>query len=212
MRFYGFVLLTLSVLTACTTTKHTLFPAYGYDFQAGDKLIIAKFQNAPSDIFSEQITNALVKSFQDCGGIEVIPYDSVQDIFYQKLDYRDPIWQVDTELMVKLYTQMKSRYLLVGKVTEKPLHGTPPVSTSQRYGNGYQEEIYESWTTFQFTLYDLATTQTLLTSQTRAKANHYDYNDDDGDTHSFYAPTNLPQTALVKGIKKFREACRCTVQ
>lgn len=201
-------ILMVFVFSACTSVKHSVFPVFGHGFQPGEKLMVAKFQQAPNDAFSEQATRHLVQAFERCGGVVAIPYDTVQDCLYSHLLSTSPIWHIDTKLMIQLWEATQARYLLVGKVLGKS-GSNPPVSIASAYGNGQTEDIKENWTTFQFTLHDLAASQIILTSQTKVKARQYNYTQDDGDVVSLHAPTNLAGKALEEGIVKLTAACHC---
>jgi hypothetical protein len=200
--------LMIVLLSACTYTRHTVFPAFGYDFQPGEKMIVAKFQRSRHDGFSEKATRDMIRAFSDCGGLQVMNYDSVQNILYSDLAYTSPIWKIDTRFMVRLYAKTEVRYLLLGKIEERA-DQQPVVSTALSYPNGTSDEISENRVTFAFEIYDLATARKVLSTQTKVTAGQLNHGGDEGDTHSFRNPVNLPRKALQRGIRKLREVCRC---
>ena len=116
MKHYLFIL-TLATISfyGCSRTNYSASPSFGYDLQDSTQLIVAKFQNAPNDLLSEQATERLKSMYQACASVEVVPYDTIQNLFYKNIAYVDPVWEVDNEFLLKLYEATKARYLLVGK-------------------------------------------------------------------------------------------------
>ena len=206
MKNYVLAAILLTFIAACTTTKHQLVPRYGFDFKPGDRLVIARFQNAPH--VSDYATQQILQLFQDCSDVEVVHPDTVQDFFYRNLMYTDPTWEVDAKLMIRVQEATKARYLLVGKFVGESV-GKPPVAFAEQYATGQLEDINENWVRIQFTLYDLSITRTIMSLQTRTKANQYNHEQDDGDITSFYAPVDLLHSALKKSTKKLADACHC---
>ncbi len=202
---FGLAVLLLGI-SACTNTKHQLVPRYGFDFQEGERLVIAQFQSRStvSDYATEQLLNA----FQPCEDVEVVPPDTVHNFFYRNMLDVHPIWNVDIPMMVRIRQVTQARYLLVGKFLDEST-SRPPVSNALRHPNGYLEDIHESYSKIQFLLYDLATHRTVLSLQTRTKARQYNHSDEDGDVMSFHAPANLTRTVINKGVKKLADACGC---
>lgn len=211
MKHYLFIL-TLAAISfcGCSRTNYSASPSFGYDLQDSTRLIVAKFQNAPNDLLSEQATERLKSMYQACASVEVVPYDTIQNLFYRNIAYVDPIWKVDNEFLIKLYEATKARYLLVGKVVGAS-QGGPPISIAERYGTGQVEDIHENWTGLQFMLYDLTTGKVAFKLYTRTKAGQYNHQQGDGDVMSFYAPVNLFDKALEKSIPKLSEMCQCTI-
>ena len=208
MKYTFFLMFVLAMSSACSRTTYSVSPSFGYDLPDSTKLIIAKFQNSPNDEASEALTTQLLNLYQACASVKVIPYDSVQNIFYRNVAYVDPIWKIDTKFLVDLYETTRARYLLVGKVLGES-SDRPPVSIAKSYGNGQIEDIHENWTTLQFTLYDLATSQEALELHTRTKAGQYNHPQDDGGVMSFHAPVNLIGKAFEKSKDKLTEVCSC---
>ena len=194
---------------SCSRTTYSVSPTFGYTLQDSTQLIVAKFQQAPSDLASEEATKRVANLYRTCATVKVIPYDTVQDIFYRNVAYVDPIWEIDTPFLINLYRETQARYLLVGKVVGGSYDDRPPVSIAESYGNGQTEDIHENYTTLRFTLYDLATSQVAFDLHTRTKASQYNHPQDDGDVVSFHAPVNLLDKALEKSLSKLTEFCSC---
>ena len=207
-RSYPFVFILAAIVCgACSRTTYSVSPSFGYDLKDSTQLIIAKFQHAPNDLASEEATRRLANLYQACANVQVIPYDTVQNIFYRDVAYVDPIWKIDDEFLIRLYEKTQARYLLVGKVAGGSSDDRPPLSIAESYGNGQVEDIHENYTILQFTLYDLATGQFALELHTRTKAGQYNQAQDDGGVVSFHAPVNLLGQALEKSPgKKCRQA------
>ena len=205
---FSVLILITTICGACSRTTYSVSPSFGYDLQDSTRLIVAKFQHAPNDGASEAITKQLENLYQACTNVKVIPYDTVQNIFYQNVRYVDPIWKIDTKFLVDLYETTQARYLLVGKVLGES-NDRPPVSIAESYGTGQIEDIHENWTTLAFTLYDLATSQAALELHTRTKAGQYNHPQDDGGVVSFHAPVNLLDKAFEKSKDKLTEVCSC---
>ena len=209
MKYDISILLLVTLLSyGCSRTTFSVTPSFGYTLQDSSQLIVAKFQNAPNDVISENATEILQHMYQGCTNVKVIPYDTVQDILYQNVTYVDPIWEVDTKSLIRLYKATKARYLLVGKVLDQSAD-RPPVSIAKSYGNVQVEERKENWIMLQFTLYDLATTQKAFELHTRAKARQYDYKRDDGSILSFHAPSDLLSKAFSESKEKLVSLCEC---
>ncbi|WKN45115.1 hypothetical protein [Tunicatimonas pelagia] len=201
---FGFILVLLTA-TACTSTKHQLVPRYGFDFQVGERLVIAQFQSRST--LSTYATEQLLGAFHQCPDVEIVPPDTVHNFFYRNMLNVNPIWEVDIPMMVRIRQATQARYLLIGKFLDES-SSRPPVSIATRYANGYQDDIHENYSRVQFLLYDLATHRTVLSLQTRTKANQYNYQGEDGAT-SFFAPANLTKTVVDKGVKKLADSCGC---
>jgi len=193
---------------ACTATKHELYPKYGYAFHEDDKIIIGEFQNARTPAFTEYATQFLGATFSRCQNLQVIPYDSVQNILFNNLIYTDPVWRVDTTFLTKINQVVEADYLLVSEVLDKSAYNSL-VTIADTYGTGQTEPIKENWVIFQFSLYDLLTKQNVLTLHTKVKARHYNYEDNSGDVVSIHAPVGVSGKALAKGVEKLYEACHC---
>ena len=194
-------------LSSCSRTTYSLYPSFGYELEDANQLIVAKFQNAPNDAVSENTTDMLVNLYRRCDQITVMPYDTVQDIFYRNVSYTDPIWKVDSIFMTKLYQTTKAQYLLVGGVVGES-ESKPPVSFAESYGNGQMEDRQQNWIMLRFTLYDLADSRQVFELHTRTKAGRYSYQRQAGAV-SFHAPVALFSKALEKSLRKLPEACSC---
>ena len=208
MRYYVYVLVIILLNSACSRTTYTVSPSFGYTLRDSTRLIIAKFQNAPTDPVSEQATKLLQELYQPCVQVEVVPYDTVQNIFYRNVNYVDPAWKINTEFLVRLYETTRARYLLLGKVVGEA-NSRSPIEVADRYGTGQLEDIRENWIVLTFTLYDLATSQVAVELHTRTKAGQYNRPQDDGGVTSFYAPVNLFSKAFRKSMDKLPEVCGC---
>ena len=205
---YCILVLITAACCSCSRTHYSVSPSFGYDLQDSSRLIIAKFQYAPNDLISEQATEALKSVYQTCTNVVVIPYDTVQNIFYKNVTYTNPIWEVDTEFLVKLYESTKARYLLVGKVSDGS-QSRPPVSIAESYGTGQTEDIQKNWIMLEFTLYDLTTSQPALEVYTRTKAGQYNRTRDDGSVVSYHAPIDIFDKAFEKSMDKLAKVCQC---
>lgn len=205
-----YIILTLVSLFCfgCSKTTYSVTPFYGYDLQAGSKLIVAKFQNAPNDLIAENATRLLQDLYTDCDTVEVLPYDSVQNIFYENVSYLDPIWKTDIPFLIKLYEATRARYLLVGKILEQS-NSAPPVNITERYTTGQLKEVKENWIMLEFTLYDLATSKKAFQLHTRTKAGQYNYKRDNGSVMSMHAPVDLLHKAFDKSREKLTDLCQC---
>ncbi len=207
--FFLIVLISIA-LCSCSRTSYSILPYYGYDLQDSTRLIIAKFQNAPDDLQSEEATQQLRNLYQACASVEVVPYDTVQDLFYRNVSYINPIWDINSDFLFDLYRTTTARYLLVGKVLERA-SDRPPVSIASSYNTGQVEDIHENFIVLQFTLFDLANGKTVLELHTRTKASQVNYPSGDGDVTSFHAPVRLLNKALEKSIDKLDEICQCRI-
>ncbi|MFP4089055.1 MAG: hypothetical protein ACLFT3_02015 [Cyclobacteriaceae bacterium] len=146
--------------------------------------------------------------YSGCKTVEVLPYDSVQNIFYRNVSYSDPIWETDVPFLIRLYEATKARYLLVGKTLGKST-STAPLSIAERYPTGQLEEVESNWIMLEFTLYDLATSKKAFQLHTRTKAGQYNYKRDNGGVMSMHAPVDLLHKAFDKSIIKLNELCQC---
>ena len=205
-----YIILTLVAVCCygCSKTTYSVTPFYGYDLYENTQLIVAKFQNAPNDIIAENATRLLQDLYTDCGTVEVIPYDSIQNIFYENVSYVDPVWETDVSFLIELYEATHARYLLVGKILGQS-NSTPPVSIAERYTTGQLEEVKENWIMLEFTLYDLATSEKAFQLHTRTKAGQYNYKRDNGSVMSMHAPVDLLHKAFDKSREKLTELCQC---
>jgi len=192
----------------CSKTTYSVTPFYGYDYQENSQLIVAKFQNAPNDIIAENATRLIQNLYSDCNTLEVIPYDTVQNIFYKNISYVEPIWQIDVPFLVKLYEATRARYLLVGKVLGQS-SSTPPLSIAERYSTGQLEAPHSNWIMLEFTLYDLASSTIAFQLHTRTKAGQYNYKRSDESVLSMHAPINLLHKAFDKSSIKLTKLCQC---
>ena len=208
MKKYLVLILVSLCCYGCSKTTYTITPFFGYDFEENSQLIVAKFQNAPNDLIAENATRLLQELYTGCNTLAVVPYDSVQNIFYENVSYFDPIWETDVSFLVKLYETTRARYLLVGKVLNQS-ESFSPVSVAETYATGQIEEIKENWIMLEFTLYDLATSEKVFQLNTRTKAGQYNHEQDDGSVMSIHAPVGLLDKAFEKSREKLSELCQC---
>ncbi|MEM9832482.1 MAG: Uma2 family endonuclease [Bacteroidota bacterium] len=75
---FGFILVVLTT-TACTSTKHQLVPRYGFDFQPGERLVIAQFQSRST--VSNYATEQMLSAFQQCPDVEIVTPDHDGEVY-----------------------------------------------------------------------------------------------------------------------------------
>lgn len=207
MKYTLLILITVCCY-GCSKTTYSTTPFYGYTLHDNSEVIVAKFQNAPNDLISENATRLMQELYANCSNVRVIPYSSVQDIFYENVSYLDPIWETDIPFLIKLYEATQARYLLVGKILGQS-NSTPPVSIAERYTTGQLEDVKENWIMLEFTLYDLATSEKAFQLHTRTKAGRYNYKRDNGEVMGMHAPVDLLHRAFDKSMVKLNELCQC---
>ena len=193
-------ILIILALSACTTTKHKIFPKYGYAFQPGDQLVIAQFLADGSGLTVLQVLSEGEAKFRECSTVDVIPLSSVQEAFYQNLQQYDVRQAITSTLMYNIHEFSGATHLLAvttlrQSVEQSLLTNNPDVQN--------QAQV-------QFTLYDLRQQQTALVLTTEVEAMTYGGEDDDGTYWGVpMASAGLSDKATRKSLKKLFKACRC---